>query len=91
MDIPGIDLMTLVEEFPYKTDEMGACEKLVDDKCSVYKDRPVFCNYEKIYERYPEAAPSIEEWYTRMMSNCNFLMTIARRPRKYLIKESCHD
>ena len=85
--LPGVDLAALVEKFPYKTDEAGACEMLVDNKCSVYKDRPVFCNYKKAYERYPEAASSIEDWYSRMMSNCNFLIAITQRPKEFIVSE----
>jgi len=87
MQMPGIDLLALVEEFPYSTDEMGACEKLEGDRCSVYEDRPVFCNYKKAYERYPEAAATIEQWYEKMRSNCNFLITVTQRPQRFIINE----
>lgn len=35
--------------FPFKWDETGRCEMLTEDnKCSVYEDRPLLCNVEKI-------------------------------------------
>ncbi len=87
MELPGVDLEALVEEFPYKTDHLGACEKFQNDRCSVYDERPTFCNYQKIYERFPEAADTIEDWYIKMMSNCNFLIRIAQRPQEFIIKK----
>ena len=38
--------------FPFSYDETGKCEKLTDDnKCSVYKNRPLVCDIEKMAER----------------------------------------
>jgi len=87
MELPGVDLEALVREFPYKTDAQGACEKLVDNRCSVYENRPTFCNYKKVYERYPEAAADIQEWYTKMMRNCNFWIVIAQKSGEFIINE----
>lgn len=30
--------------FPYKWDDTGKCENLVDDKCKIYESRPLICN-----------------------------------------------
>ncbi len=30
--------------FPYTWDESGVCEKLKDNKCTVYDTRPLICN-----------------------------------------------
>lgn len=35
--------------FPYGHNN-GACEKLIDNKCSVYEDRPLICNVDKMQE-----------------------------------------
>lgn len=32
------------ETFPFKWDDSGVCEKLKDNRCSVYKGRPLLCN-----------------------------------------------
>jgi Fe-S-cluster containining protein len=38
--------------FPYKSDENGRCEKLTsDNKCSVYMNRPLICDIEKIADK----------------------------------------
>lgn len=33
--------------FPYENKD-GVCEKLIDNKCSIYEDRPLICNIEKM-------------------------------------------
>ena len=35
-------------EFPYKAKKDGSCEKLIDNRCSIYEDRPDICNVEKV-------------------------------------------
>jgi Fe-S-cluster containining protein len=37
--------------FPYKWDETGKCEMLINNKCSVYKNRPLICNIEKFRKK----------------------------------------
>lgn len=37
--------------FPFKVDETGKCEKLgLDNKCTVYENRPDICNIDKMIE-----------------------------------------
>jgi Fe-S-cluster containining protein len=38
----------LVQEFPYKYDENGKCEMLVDNKCTAYEDRPLICRVDDL-------------------------------------------
>ena len=35
-------------DFPYKANKDGSCEKLVDNRCSIYETRPDICNVEKV-------------------------------------------
>jgi len=35
--------------FPYGNKD-GVCEKLIDNKCSVYEDRPLICSVDKMQE-----------------------------------------
>ena len=78
-------LTELAAEFPYQVDDKGVCEKFVGGHCSVYEDRPDLCNYRKVYERFPDIAESIEQWYQRMAHNCNYHIRIARLPEKFII------
>jgi len=90
MNLPGVDLKRLVEEFPYKTNPEGACEMLVDGVCSVYSERPDLCNYRRIYERYPEGAANLKQWYLKMMDNCNFAIRLSELSDEHLITEPWH-
>ncbi len=90
MNLPGVDLLQLVREFPYKTDQGGACEKLEDGRCSVYEDRPDLCNYRRIYERYPQGATTLEHWYLKMKDNCNFSIMLSELSDEYLITQPWH-
>jgi Fe-S-cluster containining protein len=56
--------------FPYKHIN-GVCEKLVDNKCSVYDDRPLICNIDKMIE-YREFDK--EEYYAENIAACNQIM-----------------
>lgn len=40
----------LLKIFPYKTNEQGHCEMLVDGRCSVYENRPLICNVRRMTE-----------------------------------------
>lgn len=41
-------------DFPYK-DINGVCEMLVDNKCSIYKTRPIVCNTEEMFKLFHKA------------------------------------
>lgn len=56
--------------FPYKI-KSGVCSKLKDNKCSVYDERPILCNVDKLAEKY-----NIElNWfYSANIDACNKMM-----------------
>jgi len=66
----------IVEQFPYKADESGACEKYDKEtkKCTVYEDRPLMCRVDEMHKHWPERM-SIEEYYKRTEEVCNFLQS----------------
>ena len=81
-------LRILAEEFPYRTNKRGACEKLTKDNfCSVYPDRPTLCNIKKIFELYPQAAKTEKDWYILNAMSCNAMMRQAKvAPIFYITK-----
>jgi Fe-S-cluster containining protein len=70
--------------FPYKWDESGRCEMLTEDnKCSIYEDRPLVCNVDKLLSliEIPK-----EQFYEINVSSCNEMMDEDELPIKYRIK-----
>lgn len=41
-----------VDAFPYAAKEDGSCEKLTEQECSVYHERPDICNIETLRQRH---------------------------------------
>jgi Fe-S-cluster containining protein len=79
-------LKDALNSFPYQAKEDGSCEMLVDDRCSVYENRPTICNIEsmqKIYEK--TQGISKEDYYTLNISICNALIKEQGLPQKYFI------
>lgn len=64
-----------MKSFPYAAKEDGSCEKLVDGKCSVYANRPLICNMERMYYKYykPQNLPKAV-FYNAAGSRCNQLI-----------------
>lgn len=60
-----------VETFPYKTDSFGVCEKLVDNQCSVYENRPLMCNVSLLGKLLRE---DTDEWYLKNIKYCNLII-----------------
>jgi Fe-S-cluster containining protein len=62
----------IIKEFPYKHTD-GVCEKLIDNKCSVYESRPDLCNVDRFRER---VFPGIDigTWYHLVEESCRDLM-----------------
>lgn len=73
-----------VKDFPYKADANGVCEKLVDNRCSVYEKRPLLCN---IRELGVLLGYSTEEWYRLNAETCNQLIRAAGLDESYLIND----
>ena len=59
------------EEFPYNTDEYGVCEMLIDNKCSVYDNRPDVCS---VYKMAMKSNIPIEQYYNMSIIVCNAFM-----------------
>lgn len=63
----------LVKEFPYTWNEKGVCEKLVDNKCSVYENRPAICNIKTMYNMYYKNIMTEKEYLKQTLNSCNKL------------------
>lgn len=57
--------------FPYSWEESGTCEKLIDNQCSVYENRPLICNIDKL-TTYLDLPP--ESRYPINARACNQMM-----------------
>ena len=73
-----------IERFPYKPDLNGVCEKLVDNKCSVYSNRPLLCNV-KLLGELMDVDQS--EWYSQNIKACNALIDSLQLDPSYKIDE----
>lgn len=73
-----------LEAFPYSTDENGTCEMLVDNKCSVYENRPLVCDIEKMAKL---RGVDKDYWYRISAGACNFLIRQTGLDDSYLIKD----
>lgn len=60
-------------DFPYKTDEFGACEKLVDNRCSVYTTRPDICNVHTIWSKHIRGRMTAHKFYELNKQACEKL------------------
>ena len=58
--------------FPY-THKDGVCEKLIDNKCSVYETRPLLCRIENMIEKILPGVDK-EEYYKLNIKACNMLI-----------------
>jgi Fe-S-cluster containining protein len=81
----GIDLLDRKNplHFPFKWDETGKCENLIDNKCSIYKDRPAVCSVEKT--RKILGAPK-KLFYKLSIETCNEMMDKYDVPSEFRIK-----
>ena len=73
-----------IDSFPYAVDKNGVCEKFLDNKCSVYENRPLLCNVEKlaVLKGFDK-----NHWYRINAIACNFLIRQAGLDDSYLIKD----
>ena len=59
-------------EFPFGWDDTGKCEKLgIDDLCTVYDDRPIICNIDKLMSVLDV---NKDEYYKLNIESCNKMM-----------------
>ncbi|GAG69463.1 unnamed protein product [marine sediment metagenome] len=69
---PLVWMQKLVNEFPYGTDENGACMMLVDGQCSVYDDRPLLCNIERTADEL-DIGMTKKQWFDMNYRGCEIL------------------
>lgn len=81
---PNSVIREAIEEFPYKTDSAGCCEKYVDNKCSIYEDRPTMCNVAKMAELLDIP---LEAYYKQSAKACNLLITSFGLDESFLIRD----
>lgn len=55
-------------EFPFENKD-GICEKLIDNKCSVYEDRPLICSVDKMQEVLKFDKPSFYKMNAKVCNN----------------------
>jgi|APGre2960657404_1045060.scaffolds.fasta_scaffold51535_3 Fe-S-cluster containining protein len=86
-DPPGSDIPMYkyaIESFPYKADENGVCEKLVDNRCSVYEDRPLLCNVTALGTLLRK---NMKDWYSENVKYCNWIIDRLGIDKSYKIPE----
>ena len=59
-----------MEDFPYKAKKDGSCEKLVDNKCSIYETRPLICRVDDYFEKNIKGTMSKKAWYKLNNNSC---------------------
>lgn len=70
--------------FPYKWDQTGRCEKLLpDNSCSVYEDRPLICNIDKLHSFVDMPQ---NQFYALNIVFCNQMMDEDKMPQSFRIK-----
>jgi Fe-S-cluster containining protein len=71
--VPFMWMKQAVKDFPYKPREDGSCEKLgKDNRCSVYADRPLLCNIERMADEI-DMPINKETWYEMNYIGCRQL------------------
>ena len=62
-----------IDLFPHAMNMDGSCEKLVDNKCSVYDNRPLMCNISDASEQM-NMPISKKAWYEMNYAGCKLLL-----------------
>jgi len=72
-----IPIITAITKFPFGWDEDGCCEKLDKETnlCTIYEDRPLVCNVERVWETYYKDTPQ-EEYIDIIHAECKRLQSI---------------
>lgn len=77
------------QDFPYKADENGACEKLGEDGlCTVYENRPLVCSIPKMFQKFWKKTQTRKQHYLSEAKICNSKIKKAGLPDKFLVDES---
>ena len=75
---------SLCKSFPYETDQFGVCEKLIDNRCSVYGDRPLLCNVAAMADA--QGIPRTQ-YFEQAAKACNFMIRETGLDESFLINE----
>ncbi len=71
------EYLDLLNEFPYKSDESGWCEKLGEDfKCTIYEERPSLCRINETWKQLFSKDQTLEEYHNKTTMACKRLMEI---------------
>lgn len=77
------------QDFPYKANEDGSCEKLGEDgKCTVYEDRPLVCSVPRMFQRFWKKRQTRKQHYLTEAKLCNKKIRQNGYPDKFLVDES---
>lgn len=68
--------------FPYKAKKDGSCSKLKNNLCTVYDNRPIVCNIEKLAGFLNV---DIKEFYKANAEMCNIELEKAGRKERIII------
>lgn len=84
----SIPFVKAFQSFPYKADKSGACEKLdKDGKCTVYANRPLVCNVEKMFEKFHKKERTRKRHYLEQAQMCNAMIRHNNLQDKFLVNE----
>lgn len=72
---PGLDIVSILDRGD------GICRYLVDNKCSIYENRPLICNSAKMYDLYFMEQFTWEDFQNHLKQQCQELK------RRYHIKD----
>lgn len=75
--IPDIDKAMLNND--------GSCKFLINNQCSIYQNRPEFCNVQIMYEKYFKDKYSLAEFYKLNIEVCNNLQEMMKIDTKFRI------
>jgi Fe-S-cluster containining protein len=76
-------LVSAALRFPYKINASGACEKLINNQCSVYEARPLICRVDELTDLLGDLkAAAIQS----NIEQCNRAIQEAGLDESFLIK-----
>jgi len=82
----AVEMTKMIDDFkfPYKWDETGRCEKLLEDNtCGVYDNRPLLCDIDRVIEYFGIDKKS---FYEANVVACNKMMDENNIPISLRIK-----
>lgn len=75
-------MVAAVPGFPYRARPDGSCEKLIDNRCSVYETRPAACRIDETADRLKIDRRAFHE---RNAAICNAMIKEAGLPDRFLV------